>query len=59
MLQRGYPIYNNHVPKDFVVEEGKLKGMTFEKVEAEYDDEGKRRWCPPEKIWCLWRPTMC
>ena len=38
----GIPIYNNHVPKEFVVEEGELKGMTFEKVEAQYDEDGKR-----------------
>ncbi|MDE0951952.1 MAG: FAD-dependent oxidoreductase [Halioglobus sp.] len=42
----GIPIYNNHVPKEFVVEEGKLKGMTFEKVEAIYDDEGARSLVP-------------
>ncbi len=38
----GIPIYNNHVPREFVVEDGKLMGMTFEKVEAQYDDTGKR-----------------
>jgi NADPH-dependent glutamate synthase beta subunit-like oxidoreductase len=38
----GIPIYNNHVPKEFVVEDGELKGMTFEKVEAQYDEDGKR-----------------
>ena len=35
-------ILDNHVPKTFVVENGKLKGMTFEKVHAAYDDNGKR-----------------
>ena len=42
----GIPIYNNHVPKEFVVEDGKLKGMRFEKVEAQYDDEGNRKLVP-------------
>jgi formate dehydrogenase (NADP+) beta subunit len=42
----GIPIYNNHVPKEFVVENGKLKGMTFEKVEARYDENGKRTLVP-------------
>lgn len=36
------PIYNNHVPKRFVIESGKIKGMTFDKVEAKYDEKGKR-----------------
>jgi ferredoxin len=42
----GIPIYNNHVPKEFVVEGGKLKGMRFEKVEARYDEAGKRTLVP-------------
>jgi formate dehydrogenase (NADP+) beta subunit len=42
----GIPIYNNHVPREFVVEDGKLKGMTFEKVEASYDEQGKRTLVP-------------
>ncbi|MFI5204907.1 MAG: FAD-dependent oxidoreductase, partial [Flavobacteriales bacterium] len=40
------PIIDNHVPKSFVVENGKLKGMTFEKVQAVYDDKGKRQLVP-------------
>lgn len=40
------PIYENHVPVDFVVEHGKLVGMHFEKVEAHYDDQGKRTLVP-------------
>ncbi|MFI5141859.1 MAG: FAD-dependent oxidoreductase, partial [Bacteroidia bacterium] len=39
------PIIDNHVPKSFVVENGKLKGMTFEKVEAIYEN-GKRKLVP-------------
>ncbi len=40
------PIIDNHVPKSFVVENGKLKGMTFGKVKAEYDKDGKRKLVP-------------
>ncbi|MBK9527395.1 MAG: FAD-dependent oxidoreductase [Acidobacteria bacterium] len=40
------PIIDNHVPKSFVIEDGKLVGMTFEKVEAKYDENGKRRLVP-------------
>ena len=45
-MHEGIPIYNNHVPIEFVVEDGKLKGMHFEKVEAEYDENGKRSLVP-------------
>ncbi|MEP6788981.1 MAG: FAD-dependent oxidoreductase, partial [Acidobacteriota bacterium] len=40
------PIIDNHVPKSFVVENGKLTGMTFEKVEAVFDENGKRSLVP-------------
>jgi formate dehydrogenase beta subunit len=36
------PIINYEVPKSFVMEDGRLVGMTFEKVQAEYDDNGRR-----------------
>ncbi len=36
------PILENHVPKEFVHENGKLIGMKFEKVKAVYDEKGKR-----------------
>lgn len=39
------PILDNHVPKTFVVEKGILKGMTFEKVKAIYEN-GKRKLIP-------------
>ncbi len=42
----GIPIIDNHVPKSFVIENGKLAGMTFEKVEAKYDENGKRTLVP-------------
>ena len=38
----GIPIINFHVPKAFTHENGKLTGVTFEIVEAKYDDRGKR-----------------
>lgn len=40
------PIIDNHVPKSYVIEDGKLVGMTFEKVTAVYDDKGKRSLVP-------------
>ncbi len=40
------PIIDNHVPKAFITEDGALKGMTFEKVAAVYDENGKRRLVP-------------
>lgn len=40
------PILDNHVPKEYVVEGGKLKGLRFEKVKAVYDDQGKRSLVP-------------
>ncbi|MBB3046223.1 NADPH-dependent glutamate synthase beta subunit-like oxidoreductase/ferredoxin [Litorivivens lipolytica] len=45
-MHEGIPILDNHVPQEFVVENGKLKGVVFEKVEAQYDDKGKRTLVP-------------
>ncbi len=45
-MHEDIPIFDNHVPKSFVVENGVLKGMTFEKVEAVYDENGKRSLMP-------------
>lgn len=42
----GIPIINFHVPKAFVLEGGKLVGMSFEIVKAEYDDRGRRKLVP-------------
>lgn len=44
-MHEDIPIIDNHVPKTFVVENGKLKGMTFEKVQAVYEN-GKRKLVP-------------
>jgi len=42
----GIPIINFHVPKAFTTENGRLTGVTFEIVEARYDDKGKRSLVP-------------
>lgn len=42
----GIPIINFHVPKAFVHEGGKLVGMSFEIVQAQYDDKGRRKLVP-------------
>ncbi|MBS1776782.1 MAG: FAD-dependent oxidoreductase [Bacteroidetes bacterium] len=44
-IHEDIPIIDNHVPKSFVVKEGQLIGMTFEKVKAEYVDN-KRKLVP-------------
>lgn len=40
------PILNFLVPKAFLHENGKLTGMVFEKVEAQYDENGRRKLVP-------------
>lgn len=45
-MHEDIPIIDNHVPKSFVIEDGRLVGMTFEKVEAKYDENGKRSLVP-------------
>jgi NADPH-dependent glutamate synthase beta subunit-like oxidoreductase len=42
----GIPILNYLVPKTFEHKNGKLTGMTFEKVKAVFDDKGKRSLVP-------------
>jgi len=37
------PILDNHVPLAFVIEAGRLVGMHFDRVEAVYDEGGKRQ----------------
>ena len=41
--REGIPIHNFLVPKSFVLKDGKLTGMVFEKVKAEYDARGRRK----------------
>jgi formate dehydrogenase beta subunit len=45
-MHEGIPILNYLVPKEFVVKDGKLTGMTFEKVRAVYDEKGRRSLVP-------------
>ncbi len=40
------PMYENHNPKAFVTENGKLTGMLFELVEPVFDEQGKRSLVP-------------
>jgi formate dehydrogenase (NADP+) beta subunit len=40
------PILNYLVPKEFKHDNGRLYGMTFEKVKAEYDARGRRKLIP-------------
>jgi NADPH-dependent glutamate synthase beta subunit-like oxidoreductase len=42
----GIPILNYLVPNTFVHSDGKLTGMTFEKVKAVYDEQGHRKLVP-------------
>ena len=42
----GIPIHNYLVPKEFTHENGKLTGIIFEKVKAEYDAKGRRKLVP-------------
>jgi NADPH-dependent glutamate synthase beta subunit-like oxidoreductase len=41
--REGIPIHNFLVPKEFLHHEGKLTGVVFEKVKAEYDAKGRRK----------------
>ncbi len=45
-ISEDIPIIENHVPLEFVVQNGKLVGMHFEKVAAHYDQKGKRSLIP-------------
>jgi formate dehydrogenase (NADP+) beta subunit len=45
-IHEGIPILNYHVPKAFIHKGGKLTGMTFEKVAAAKDENGRRVLAP-------------
>ncbi len=45
-MHEDIPIHNFLVPKEFAHENGKLTGIVFERVKAEYDDKGRRRLVP-------------
>jgi ferredoxin len=42
-MHEDIPIHNYLVPKEFTHENGRLTGVVFEKVKAEYDDKGRRK----------------
>ncbi len=41
-MHEGIPIFNFLVPKEFTHDNGRLTGVLFEKVKAEYDAKGRR-----------------
>ena len=45
-MHEGIPIHNYLVPKEFTHDNGKLTGITFEQVKAEYDAKGRRKLVP-------------
>jgi len=45
-MHEGIPIHNFLVPKEFLHADGKLTGLRFEKVKAEYDAKGRRNLVP-------------
>src|ERR1051326_1471723 len=45
-MHEDIPIFNFMVPKEFTHQNGKLTGVLFEKVKAEYDDKGRRKLVP-------------
>ncbi len=45
-MHEGIPIHNYLVPKEFTHENGKLTGVTFEKVKAERDAKDRRKLVP-------------
>lgn len=45
-LREDIPILENLTPLEFIVEDGRLQGMRFEKVMPEYDEQGKRKLVP-------------
>ncbi|MBN8960998.1 MAG: FAD-dependent oxidoreductase [Rhizobiales bacterium] len=44
--REGIPIHNFLVPKEFLHKGGKLTGVVFERVKAEYDAKGRRKLVP-------------
>jgi len=45
-MHEDIPILNYRVPKEFTHKDGKLTGVLFEVVKAEYDERGRRRLVP-------------
>ena len=42
-VKEDIPIIENHTPREFVIEDGRLVGMLFDKVQPVYDENGRRR----------------
>lgn len=42
-ISEDIPIIDNHVPLEFVIEDGKLAGMRFDRVKASYDENNRRK----------------
>ena len=47
-IHENIPIINMHVPKEFVHQNGKLTGVRFSIVKAEYDEKGRRKLVPTQ-----------
>jgi formate dehydrogenase beta subunit len=45
-MHEGIPILDFHVPKAFTHAKGRLTGVMFERVKAQYDDKGRRQLVP-------------
>lgn len=45
-MNEGIPILNFLVPKEVLHDDGRLTGMVFEKVAAQYDEKGRRQLLP-------------
>ncbi|GAB5376424.1 MAG: FAD-dependent oxidoreductase [Acuticoccus sp.] len=41
--REGVPVLDNHNPAEFLVEDGRLVGVRFEKMRAEYGEDGRRK----------------
>jgi NADPH-dependent glutamate synthase beta subunit-like oxidoreductase len=48
-IHEDIPILNMLVPKEFTHKDGRLTGVLFEKVKAEYDARGRRRLVPTDE----------
>ena len=53
-MHEDIPIHNFLVPKEFTHDNGKLTGVLFEKVKAEYDAKGRRNLVPDRRA----RPAL-
>ena len=45
-VREDIPIVDNHVPLEFVTENGRLSGMLFQRVKQEYGEKGERNLIP-------------